>query len=480
MSQANRREFLQTAAAASTAFPLFTIAGTKASGRVLGANDVVRIGVAGIKGRGGSHIDAYTKTDGTQVTHLIDPDSRLFAGRVAEIRKRAGNTPKTIQDIRSALDDKELDAVTVATCNHWHSLITIWACQAGKDVYVEKPLSHNVHEGRIAVQTARKHGRIVQHGTQGRSGGGNARDVAAAQSGKYGKLLVSKGYASKPRWSIGFKPVQAPPADFDFNIWLGPAPEQPYHQNLVHYNWHWFWDFGNGEIGNQGVHQMDQARWGIKGGTLPTSVISLGGRFGYEDQGQTPNTQMAVFDFGETKLVFEVCGLVEGKSKAKQKVANEYYCEAGMIAKGKFHPKNGGPAESLGKFETNIRPGDHFKNFIDAVRSRKHEDLNADVLEAHYSSALCHLANISYRLGVEGPLQRAREVVGDNAIVRETLTAIENNLARDNGLSLDKLAFRVGPTLKFDPKTEKFIDNKSADELLTRPYRKPFVVPDSV
>ena len=176
MSQANRREFLQTAAAASTAFPLFTIAGTKASGRVLGANDVVRVGVAGINGRGGSHIDSATKMDGAQVTHLIDPDSRLFASRVAEIQKRAGNTPKTIQDIRSALDDKELDAVTVATCNHWHSLITIWACQAGKDVYVEKPLSHNVHEGRIAVETARKHGRIVQHGTQGRSSGGNARD----------------------------------------------------------------------------------------------------------------------------------------------------------------------------------------------------------------------------------------------------------------------------------------------------------------
>jgi predicted dehydrogenase len=480
MLRSNRRDFLHTAAAASTAFPLFTIAGTKASGRVLGANDVVRVGVAGIKGRGGSHIDAFTKGSGAQVTHLIDPDSRLFPSRVAEVRKRAGNTPKTITDIRHALDDNELDAVTVATCNHWHSLITIWACQAGKDVYVEKPLSHNVHEGRIAVLTARKHGRIVQHGTQNRSSGGVAREIAAAQSGKYGKLLVSKGYASKPRWSIGFKPVESPPADVDFNIWLGPAPEQPYHQNLVHYNWHWFWDFGNGEIGNQGVHQIDIARWAIKDGTLPTSVVSLGGRFGYEDQGQTPNTQMAVFDYGETKLVFEVCGLVEGKSKAKQKVANEFYCEEGMIAKGRFHPKGGSASEPLGKFETKIRPGGHFENFLAAVRSRKFEDLNADVLEAHYSSALCHLANISYRMGSVASFEKAREAVGDNPVVRETLAAIETNLSRDNGLALDKLPLRIGLTLKFDPKAEKFVDNRAADELLTRPYRKPFVVPETV
>jgi predicted dehydrogenase len=480
MNRSNRREFLKTASAASTAFGLFTIAGTKSSGRVLGANDVIRVGVAGINGRGGAHIGTFTKAKGAQVTHLIDPDSRLFAGRVADVRKRAGNTPKTIQDIRHALDDNELDAVTVATCNHWHALITIWACQAGKDVYVEKPLSHNVHEGRIAVAAARKHGRIVQHGTQNRSSGGVAREIAAAQSGKYGKLLVSKGYASKPRWSIGHKPIEAPPADMDFNIWLGPAPEQPYHHNLVHYNWHWFWDFGNGEIGNQGVHQMDIARWAIAGGTLPASVISLGGRFGYEDQGQTPNTQMAVFDYGDTKLVFEVCGLVEGKSKARQKVANELYCEDGMITKGKFHPKGGGEPQPLAKFETKIRPGGHLENFLAAVRSRKVEDLNADVLEAHYSSALCHLANISYRLGKVANFQAARETLGDNPVVRDTLKAIEANLAEGNGLAVDKLPLRIGPMLRFDAKTEKFVDNAAADELLTRPYRKPFVVPQTV
>ena len=237
-----------------------------------------------------------------------------------------------MQDIRRALDDKNLDAVSIATPNHWHSLMTIWACQAGKDVYVEKPCSHNIHEGRIAVETARKYNRIVQHGTQSRSNGDWAGDhgghqIAASSANCWSRAAC----ATSPGASIGVQePDCSPPPELDFNLWLGPAPEQPYHANLVHYNWHWFWDFGNGDIGNQGVHEMDIARWAIPGATLPKSVISLGGRFGYKDQGQTPNTQIAIIDYGDTQLIFEVRGL-KTTSTTAQDVGNIFHLEAGTI-----------------------------------------------------------------------------------------------------------------------------------------------------
>src|SRR5262245_56612865 len=253
MGDSTRRSFLGGTFAAAS----FTIAGTKSSGRVLGANETIRVGVAGIHGQGSAHIDQYLGLEGAQVTHLIDPDCSLFESRAKKIREKGGNDPKCVQDIRRALDVKDLDVVSVAAPNHWHSLITIWACQAGKDVYVEKPLSHNVAEGRRCIEAARRYGRMVQHGTQQRSSDSRANEIAAVHSGRYGRLRVSKGYCCKPRWSIGSKPTKTPPAALAFDLWLGPAPEQPYHGNLVHYNWHWFWDFGNGDIGNQGVHELD-------------------------------------------------------------------------------------------------------------------------------------------------------------------------------------------------------------------------------
>ncbi len=491
MSQLTRRQFVKSAAAASTAFGLFTVAGTKSSGRVLGANDVIRVGVAGINGRGGAHINEFAKMKGVQVTYLIDPDSRLFGSRIQQVEKLAGNQPKCVQDIRTALEDANLDAVSVATTNHWHSLITIWACQAGKDVYVEKPISHNAFEGRKCVEAARKYKRMVQHGTQQRSSGGRAKEIAAVQSGKYGKLLVSKGYCAKARWSIGEKPTGDPPAGLDFNIWTGPASKQPYHGNLVHYNWHWFWDFGNGDIGNQGVHEMDVARWAIPGATLPTKVWSLGGRFGYSDQGQTPNTQMTVMEFGDVLLVFEVRGLVGGKSNDKARVDNEYYTTEGRIHEGKFYPRSGGSPEKLADLGGGVQPGGAFGSFINAVRSRKEEDLNANAEIAHYSAALCHLANISYRLGEpvswdkKPPALAAASASGgrqppDKQVVQETFAALENNLTAGVGLKLDGLTYQLGRTLTFDPKAEKFVRDSQADQLLTREYREPFAVPDKV
>ncbi len=491
MARQTRRAFLKKSVAAGVA-TTFAISGTKASGRILGANERVQVGVAGIHGRGGHHIAAYAKMPDVDVYYLIDPDSRLFKARIDQVQKQGGNTPKCVQDIREALDDPHLDAISVATTNHWHSLITVWACKAGKDVYVEKPCSHNPFEGRQCVEAARKYNRIVQHGTQSRSSPKWRNMIAAVQSGRYGKLLVSKGYASKPgkgRWTVGFAEPKDPPPELDFNIWLGPAQVQPYNENLVHYNWHWFWDFGNGEIGNQGVHQMDIARWAI-GKTLPRSVIAMGGRYtidvdhGYKDQAQTPNMQVAVYDFDGVLLVFEVTSLV-GKSpitgkKLPSKVTNEFYLEEGKIANGKFYPNGSDKGEPLPEFEYELHGTDHFRNFIDCVKSRKREDLNAEIEEGHYSAALCHLGNISYRVGNEVP--GTEEPVGfpDDPRVQESLETIRRVLKEFLDYDLSEHSYRLGKKLEFDPQTERFTNDEAANELLTRNYREPFVVPERV
>ena len=477
MPRLNRRQFLRSSAAFAGA--TFAIGGTKSSGNILQNSETVRVAVAGINGRGGSHIGSLLDIPNVEIAYIVDPDKRIWPGRIKTIEEKSGKAPKAISDIREALDDKNLHCVTVATPNHWHSLITIWACQAGKDVYVEKPCSHNVREGRIAVEMARKHKCIVQHGTQSRSEGGWREVMAAIHSGQLGKLLVSRGLCYKSRPSIGFRPITDPPADVDFNLWLGPAQEQPYHANLVHYNWHWFWDFGNGDIGNQGVHQFDIARWAIKGGTLPKSVLTFGGRFGYEDQGETPNTQVSVMDFDETKMIFEVRGLPTVDYHG-QKVGNVFHLEAGTIAGTKFYPKGSDKEAPLPKVDVQRGPGrSHFANFIEAVRSRKVDDLNADILEGHYSSALCHLANISYRLGGPAAFKPRAEVAGKLDVLNEALDRMDEHLVA-NKVDLGSTKVRVGQFLKVDAATESFVDSAEANKLLTRNYRKPFVVPDKV
>src|SRR5439155_10363430 len=459
MPRLTRRRFLQsTLAAAATV----TIAGTKSTGRVLGANEVLRVAVAGLHGRGGAHIDGLAGMRDVQVTYLIDPDSRTFAARTARVQKLGGNMPRTTADIRTALEDRNLDIVTIATPNHWHSLMTIWACQAGKDVYVEKPCSHNVREGRIAVEMARRHNRIVQHGTQSRSSASWQRVVEVIRSGKLGRLRVARGLCYKRRDSIGTRENEAAPKEVNFNLWLGPAAERPFNRNLVHYNWHWFWDFGNGDIGNQGVHQMDIARWGIANATLPRSVLTLGGRFGYTDQGETPNTQISFMDFGETQLIFEVRGLRTGDLQG-QGIGNIFYLEEGTIAGSQFYPRGQNQPAPLPEVNVPARPGggNHFANFIAAVRSRRREDLNADILEGHYSSALCHLANISYRLGDNAVFDRQTRAFGDNREAAETLTRLEEQLFKPaseggNGLPQDGQTYRVGRRLVFDAQAERF------------------------
>ena len=553
MAQPSRRTFLKGSLAAAGATFLIGVSGRE----VLGANEAINVGVAGIRGRGGGHIGEYLRMDGVRVTYLIDIDARTFGGRRSaverkdldaarrdylaklpdaerkalqadeglhkkhaelikqlrrkkpdqlsddqkkelaeartaekdyeakskalddQLRKGLGHkSPTCVQDVRKALEDSSLHAISIATPNHWHALMTVWACQAGKDVYVEKPCSHNVFEGRKAVEAARKYQRIVQHGTQSRSSGNWARLAAIARSGKLGKVLVSHGIASKPRGGIGHKEPGQPPKEVDFNIWLGPAQVVPYHANLVHYNWHWFWDFGNGEIGNQGVHQMDLARWMIPGATFPESIFSLGGRFLWNDQGQTPNTQLTVFLFGDTLLVYEVCNLTDGKTR---RVDNDVYFEAGRVVGGsRFYPKDSDKTASLPDVPFKLGPGSGpFGNFIACVRSRKREDLNAEILEGHYSSGLCHLGNISYRLGKDVPFAQA-QAFPDGSFAKGQWDKLQELLSKRRKVKLGEVSCRVGRELKFDAEAEKFIDAPEADKLLTRKYRPPFVVPDEV
>jgi len=475
-SRQSRRNFIKTTAAATS----FMIAGTKVTGPVFGANDRVRICIAGINGRGRSHMKEFGGMQGVEIAYLADPDSRLFESRTKMVEEINGHTPKCVQDVRKALEDKDLDVLTIASPNHWHSLHGIWGCQAGKDVYVEKPCSHNVHEGRKLVEAARAYDRIVQHGTQRRSEGNWDQMIQAAASGKYGKLTVSYGYASKQRGSIGFKEVMEPPKELDFNMWLGPAEKQPYHENLVHYNWHWFWDFGNGEIGNQGVHQMDVARWVVTAATGkvgPESVISLGGRYGYEDQGQTPNTQLTVYDFGDVKMIFEDYGLVNDETR---KVTNEFYTTEGVIKEGKFFAKGKSEGQSLESFPSTLGPGDNFENFIHCVRTRKQDELNADVLEGHLSSLHCHLGNISYRLGQQTAFSKAPDSFSGDSDSAAAFEKMKDQLADAIDKDLSGMDYQLGRVVKFDPKNEKIVGDPEADAMLNPPSRAPFNIPESV
>ena len=475
----SRRQFLRSSSLA-VAGATVALSGTKGHARVIGANDRINIAVAGINGRGGSHIGEYLGMKDVQITHIIDPDSRLFASRSKTIEDKGKYKVQAVQDFRKALDDPSLDAISIATTNHWHAPMSIFAVQAGKDVYVEKPLSHNVREGRILVELARKNNRVVQHGTQSRASGSWAKLAKIAKDGSLGKVLVSRGLCYKGRGSIGFKENEEPPAGVDFDLWLGPASKQPYHKNLVHYNWHWFWDFGNGDIGNQGVHEMDKARW-VANVELPVSVFCIGGRFGYKDQGQTPNTQIAFFDYGPDKplLVFEVRGL-RTNGYLGQGVGNVTVFEKGTVSGDKnFTPTGSDKPEPLPAAEGKRGPGGQFANFIHVMRTRNRDEQHADVLEGHMSSALCHLANISYRMGEEVPFSKQSKSLGDNKVAVETFERMQDHL-KQNNVKLEETNYILGKTLRFDPASEQILGDPAANKLLTREYRAPFVIPERV
>src|SRR5262249_52105946 len=359
------------------------------------------------------------------------------------------------------------------------------------DVYVEKPVSHNVWEGRQLVEAARKYNKIVQTGTQSRSSSAIKEAVEWVQAGNLGRLHIARGLCYKPRPSIGkARGPQPVPPGVNYDLWCGPAPMDPIRRIRFHYDWHWFWNYGCGDLGNQGIHQMDIARWFLGVNELSPRVLSLGGRLGYEDDGETANTQIVYHDYPKAPLIFEVRGLPEAPgsknmdrypSREKDKGASVgviIHCEGGYVLVPNYssataYDKEGSEIKKWSGSEN------HFENFIKAVHSRKHSDLNADILEGHLSSALCHTGNISYRLGKRANPDELREAIGSDKAACETLERMEAHLAA-NGVDLGKSKATLGVFLKMDPKTERFIASPQANELLTRNSRPPFVVPDKV
>ncbi len=446
-----RRQFIKTTAAAvaTARFP------------ILGANDRINLGIVGLGGRGNDHIRNYSTLDQeSRMAGLCDVNQAARERAVATVKKTKGYDSKEYADMRAMFDSKDIDAVSIATPNHWHALATIWACQAGKDVYVEKPASHNVYEGVQMVKAARKYNRMVQVGSQSRSMPYKMKAIQLLHDGIIGEVYHARAECYRRRFSIGHTPDEPVPPGIDWDKFLGPAQMKPYSKNKFAYNWHWFWDTGNGDIGNQGVHEMDISLWGLKRDGWPATVMSTGGKFVWKDDQETPNTQQVTMNFGDVQMTFDVRNLPtppEGLApmRGPNYVGNiffgsegflvidgtgftVYQSTAGNISGEKARGAGAGNQE---KYEMVMQekpsPGDtapHMKNFLDAVRARDHKLLTAEIEIGARSAAFCHLANIGYR---------------------------------------------AGRTLRMD-KTGRFVGDAEANAMLTRKYRTPYVVPQNV
>ncbi len=421
MKDLTRRDFVKSSvvAGAAAAMPF---------SNVRGANQDIRAAVVGVRGRGGGLAREFHDLDGVRVVALCDVDGEALDKRVKEFKDRNAKVDG-YEDFRRMLKDKSIDVVAVATPDHWHVPVAANSIVAGKDVYVEKPLSHTIAEGRFLVDLARKHGKIVQHGTQARSSGNIAEGIEYLRSGRLGKVRMAKAINCQLRGPIGHVADSETPPSVNYDLWLGPAPKRPFNRNRFHYNWHWFWDYGTGDTGNDGVHQIDIARWGL-GVEMPNAVSCSGGQLFYDDDHQTPDTQIATFEYDDVYLMYEMrlwtpYGL-EGHDNGDM-----FYADGGTMSIGRrgwqVTFKNGKPGPGGPRGST-----PHAANFIKAVRSRKATDLNADVEVGHHSATLCHLANIS---------------------------------------------MRVGRRLKFDRARERFINDAEANTYLTKKYRKGYELP---
>jgi predicted dehydrogenase len=431
----SRRKFLGASAAA------VIVAGTMTKGKVFGANDRIRVCTVGFNGRGGGHIKSILgMPNDAEYVALCDVDQKVLDNGVKFVtEKQGGKQVKGYKDIRQALEDKEIDAITIATPNHWHSLGAFWGCQAGKDVYVEKPMSHDFYEGKQVAAAAKKYGRIVQHGTQSRSDPKLIRDIKLIHDGFIGKVMHSRGYVYKNgnRQAIGHGKPGPVPEYLDWTLWQGPSPDHEFLVNTdqpsdpglyVHYNWHWFWEYGNGEIGNQGVHEMDIACWGHNRG-LPVKAYSTGGRYGWDDDGQTPNTQATSFTYADgSMLTFEVRNLGSFQEADGGDCGDSFFGDKGYYVRSKgFFDYKGKPIEVT---EPLPEKKDMWQRFFSAIRSRKPEELAVSPEDAHLSCAHIHIGNTAYRLG---------------------------------------------RSLEFDPNTESFKD-ADANKFLKRDYRKGFEI----
>jgi predicted dehydrogenase len=496
MNHQTRRSFLKTSALAAAGVVL----SARSWGQVTGANSDIRVAVVGLNGRGKNHLTSLSEIKGVRVVALCDVDSAVL-GKAAE---SLGGGVKTCADLRELLAWPDVDAITIATPSHWHSLMGIWACQAGKDAYVEKPVSHNVWEGRQLVAAAAKYHRVVQAGTQIRSGDGLAEAVVWIRAGNLGKITAARGFCYKRRPSIGrtYGP-QPVPATVNYDLWTGPAPLVPLRRAKLHYDWHWQYPTGCGDVGNQGIHQMDVARWFLGEPGLPRHTLSVGGRLGYVDDGETPNTQVIIHDYATAPLIFEVRGLpakpgtdpapaavagLSGPEAASAaagsmdkyrglNIGNVIDCEGGSLVTGDYLSAQAYDRD--GKLVKEFKGEDrHMGNFIAVVRSRKTADLFGPIGEGHVSSALCHLGNISHRTGRATPAGELREKIKGDHMLNEACGRMMEHLAA-NGIDLAKTPLTLGTPLTIDPAAERFIGKGSwaANRLLTRKYRKPFVVP---
>jgi predicted dehydrogenase len=495
----SRRAFLRHSAIAGAGVALTA----RSWSQVAGASTDLRVAVCGLNGRGKNHLQSLARVAGVRVVALCDPDTAVLA-KVKAMKNDAGATPysdcKTYTDIRELVASPDVDAITIATPNHWHSLAAIWAVEHGKDVYVEKPVSHNVWEGRQLVAAAKKHNRIVQAGTQIRSGEGLQQAVAWVRAGHLGRITASRGFCYKFRGSIGLAgATPPPPSTVDLNIWCGPAPLAAPHRRRFHYDWHWQYVTGNGDVGNQGIHQMDVARWFLGEPGLPRHTLSVGGRLGYVDDGNTPNTQVVLHDYATAPLIFEVRGLPSKSGAAVAsdatgseaadaganamdryrgvRVGNVIDCEGGSVVvpsytEAKAYDKDG---KLVQEFKGRDR---HMQNFVDCVRSRKAAELYGPIEEGHVSSALCHLGNISHVLGRTLPPGSIAENISGRAPLAEAFGRMAEHLA-SNKVDLTKTPATLGALLTLDGKNEKFTGEYAAqaNPHLTREYRAPFVVP---
>jgi predicted dehydrogenase len=437
MKPIDRRTLLKSSAALGAA----SLLGTSKSWA--GANDRMRVAMIGMGGRGGSVMKTVAAVEGVEVVTVCDPDENRMRERAGELKAQTGKAPKLEPDLRRIMDDSSVDAVVITCCNHWHAMAGILACQSGKHAYVEKPISHNLQEGRLLVNAARKYERVVSGGTQRRSHPNFQHAIKLIHEGLIGDIYMTRWLLPSHRPSIGFKKPEPPPSSLHWDLWRGPAPEQPYHANLVHYNWHWFWDFGNGEMGNNGSHSVDILSWGLgKDKGLPSRVKAAGGRFGYRDQAETPNTMTTTYTWDDgTLLVGEIRGVYTGEPRSWHFYGTKGHME--IATDGLFNVYMGKSKEADPAYKAPQKPTENFRpidriqltNWVDAIRAGKPEMLNAEIEDIHISNAFCHLANTSYRLGRE---------------------------------------------LMFDPKSETFRSDEQANQMLSRSYHKDFQLPEHV
>lgn len=491
----NRRQFLKTTAAVSGGIVAGSAvtASAKSYDRIAGAGDGLRGAVIGVNGRGKNHYSGLAD----YIVALCDCDRRVMAKRAKQFTEKVdkqGNKSKAkdldkVQDYRKLLERKDLDFVSIATPNHTHALIAIAAIQAGKDVYCEKPVSHNVWEGRQIVNAARKHGRIVQCGTQSRSSPGLQNALAFATSGKLGKALYAVGTCYKPRKSIGkLDGALKIPSYIDYNLWCGPAEQKEIFRPQLHYDWHWDFNTGNGDMGNQGIHQMDIARWFLGHQTISPRVLSIGGRLGYEDAADTPNTQAVIHDYAEAPIIFETRGLPSKKEfqdgRWGRKMDNYLGSQIGVVVfyeKGRIVIPTYNKATIFDNDGQKIagwnQGGNHYKNFIEAVSKKDRSILNADILEGHLSSALCHTGGLSHQLGKDAKPEEVLEAGGNDKKFTDSISRMLDHI-KANEVDLNIQSLVLGQELRFNAKEESAIDNEKSAAGLRRNDRKEFAIPD--